>query len=223
IGTMSPLSKLSVAQTAETGVIEFRLGTNGADARNAILRKDTTTPWLFDIIGAAHPTVNAGAIRFFTSDQASGEKVRITAAGDVGIGTASPGIILTAKLTVRGGNLFEDSYLLQEWVSSVSNARIAYLGQSAFNDGIFSLRSRTGSADVVLSAYSANWFMLPVGIGTNTPQGVLDVVSTTGALIVPRMSTAQRDGFAAVNGMIIYNTTTNEFNFRENGAWITKN
>lgn len=61
-----------------------------------------------------------------------------------------------------------------------------------------------------------------VGIGTTSPQGALDVTSTTGALIVPRMTTAQRDALTAVNGMIIYNTTTNEFNFYENGAWVTK-
>ncbi|EQB62704.1 MAG: hypothetical protein RBG1_1C00001G0283 [candidate division Zixibacteria bacterium RBG-1] len=54
------------------------------------------------------------------------------------------------------------------------------------------------------------------------PQGALDVSSATGALIVPRMTTAQRDALTAVNGMIIYNTTTNQFNFREAGAWVTK-
>lgn len=61
-----------------------------------------------------------------------------------------------------------------------------------------------------------------VGIGNPNPAGALDVASTTGALIVPRMTTAQRDAFPPVNGMIIYNTTTNQFNFRENGAWVTK-
>lgn len=61
-----------------------------------------------------------------------------------------------------------------------------------------------------------------LGIGTTTPQGVLDIVSTTGALIVPRMTTTQRDALNAVNGMIIYNTTTNQFNFREGGGWVLK-
>lgn len=61
-----------------------------------------------------------------------------------------------------------------------------------------------------------------VGIGTVSPQGTLDVSSTTGALIVPRMTTAQRNALAGINGSIIYNTTTNQFNFYENGAWVTK-
>ena len=40
--------------------------------------------------------------------------------------------------------------------------------------------------------------------------------------IPPSMTTAERDALDAENGMIIYNTTTNAFNFYENGAWVTK-
>lgn len=76
------------------------------------------------------------------------------------------------------------------------------------------------SNSLVLGGTGAN--AVKVGIGTTSPQGALDVSSTTGALIVPRMTTAQRDALTAVNGMIIYNTTTNQFNFYENGAWVTK-
>ena len=63
-----------------------------------------------------------------------------------------------------------------------------------------------------------------VGIGTTTPatSAKLDIDSTTGAVLLPRMTTAQRDALTAVNGMIIYNSTTNAFNFYENGAWVAK-
>ncbi len=61
-----------------------------------------------------------------------------------------------------------------------------------------------------------------VGIGTTSPQGALDVNSTSGALVVPRMTTVQRDAITATDGMVIYNTTDNQFDFYENGAWVTK-
>ena len=51
----------------------------------------------------------------------------------------------------------------------------------------------------------------------------MDVVTTTGALIVPRLTTQERNGIKPpVNGMIIYNTDDNAFNFFENGAWVSK-
>ena len=57
--------------------------------------------------------------------------------------------------------------------------------------------------------------------GVPTTSAVLDLVSTTGALLVSRMTTAQRDNLTAANGMIVYNSTTNAFNFYENGSWVS--
>ena len=90
IGTAGPLSKLAVAQAPNTGTIEFRLGSNDASARDIIIRKDTTTPFETHFISAANPTVDAGTLRFFTSDQASGERMVIQFSGNVGIGTTNP-------------------------------------------------------------------------------------------------------------------------------------
>ena len=61
-----------------------------------------------------------------------------------------------------------------------------------------------------------------VGMGTTTPQGKLDITSSTGALIVPRMTTTERAGLPTINSSIIYNTDDEQFNFHENGAWIEK-
>ena len=48
------------------------------------------------------------------------------------------------------------------------------------------------------------------------------VGGTTNALQVPSVTTTERDAIKSINGMIVYNTTTNAFNFFENGAWVTK-
>jgi len=52
-----------------------------------------------------------------------------------------------------------------------------------------------------------------IGIGTTTPaaSAVLDITSTTGTLLVSRMSTVQRNALTAVVGMVIYNLTTGRF------------
>lgn len=55
-----------------------------------------------------------------------------------------------------------------------------------------------------------------VGINTTNPQGALDVMSSTGTFIPPRMTTAQRDVLVQPpSGAVIYNITTSalEFNY----------
>lgn len=60
-----------------------------------------------------------------------------------------------------------------------------------------------------------------VGIATNSPatSARLEIASTTGALLVPRMTTTQRNALTAVNGMIIYNTTTATLQGYQNSGW----
>jgi len=73
------------------------------------------------------------------------------------------------------------------------------------------------------TAVSAHAGAMTIGAAAApTTSALLDLSSTTGALLVPRMTTAQRDALTAANGMIVYNSTTNAFNFYENGAWVTK-
>lgn len=59
------------------------------------------------------------------------------------------------------------------------------------------------------------------GIGTDVPQGTLEVSSTTGAFIPPRMTTAQRNSLPRVEGSIIYNKDTGKLNFYDgvNSLW----
>lgn len=61
-----------------------------------------------------------------------------------------------------------------------------------------------------------------IGIGTLTPatSALMDLTSTTGALLLTRMTTTQRDALTAVNGMLIYNSTLNRIEAYENGSWV---
>lgn len=75
----------------------------------------------------------------------------------------------------------------------------------------------------VVSAVSALASLTSVAIGgalTNASTG-LEVNSTTRALLVSRMTTAEKNALTAVNGMIVYDSTLNKFQGYENGAWTS--
>ena len=52
-----------------------------------------------------------------------------------------------------------------------------------------------------------------VGIGTATPNSAaaLDINSTSKGLLMPRLTTAQRDAISPVAGLVIYNTSVEKF------------
>ena len=61
-----------------------------------------------------------------------------------------------------------------------------------------------------------------LGIGTTNPKGVLDLVSTTQPLYLPRMTTAERNLIVGISsGAVIFNTSINEFQGYTGTAWVT--
>jgi hypothetical protein len=66
------------------------------------------------------------------------------------------------------------------------------------------------------------------GVNSSTLQGeanltfdgsTLNISSTTGGVVIPRMTTTQRNSISNANGTMIYNTTDNVFQFYQNGSW----
>ena len=55
------------------------------------------------------------------------------------------------------------------------------------------------------------------GVGTQTPIAKLDV---QGEIMFGSFTDTQRDALTAADGMIIYNSSTNKFQGRANGAWV---
>jgi len=66
-----------------------------------------------------------------------------------------------------------------------------------------------------------------VGINIETPDAsaALDIVSTTGGLLVPRMTETQRDAISAAKGLVLFNITLNTLQINEGDAktanWVS--
>ncbi|MGB2698447.1 MAG: hypothetical protein WBD28_11400 [Candidatus Zixiibacteriota bacterium] len=213
VGTTSPGAKLDVyydntnsnsaAITIDNGtgpprqdVLDFRFG----GVTEARIRKATNSELFIGTV------INQG-IRFQTN---ATNRMAITNTGMVGIGTLSPGAGLVVS---GGGDIYNPAIGIENTDGDMEWRLVVH------DDSTFRVVKLSGSTLVPLAIEASNGH---VGVGTVTPQGALDVSSTTGAFIVPRMTITQRDALTAVNGMIIYNTSTNQFNFYENGSWVTK-
>jgi len=90
-------------------------------------------------------------------------------------------------------------------------------GTALNQQGYFSLGVNDGSAVVERVRITSDGRIGFGGVpGTSM---ALDVQSTTGAFVPPRMTTAQRNVMTATDGMVIYNTTTGRFEGYESGTW----
>lgn len=61
-----------------------------------------------------------------------------------------------------------------------------------------------------------------LAIGTTTVSNNSDValeIAGIRSLLFPRLTTTQRDALAGINGMVIYNSTANQFQMYQNGGW----
>ncbi|MBL4736277.1 MAG: hypothetical protein JKY18_13240, partial [Flavobacteriales bacterium] len=233
IGTTAPTDNLHIDRTDVNATITLDATSTGPNVASAIQHKRAgSLRWW---VGASG---NGGVddYEWFRYDNTGGflgtaMTIQRTT-GNVGIGSTAP----TSQLYISRGTGVAPHAFAQLTIEDDANnminilSPITGLGYLAFGDagdayiGGVVYDHNDNSIDLVannatrLSVTSAG----NVGIGTVSPQGALDVVSTTGALIVPRMTTVQRDALTAVNGMIIYNITTNQFNFREGGVWVLK-
>lgn len=60
-----------------------------------------------------------------------------------------------------------------------------------------------------------------LGLGTAPdPVAKLDITSTTQGFLAPRMDTSERDAISAVTGLMLYNTTTGQYEFFNGSIWV---
>lgn len=124
-------------------------------------------------------------------------------------------------ISVGGGTVDTGNFMSINWAAGDKYLEVELDAGSGFNSiGTTQLLSvpyalyASSSGDTTMWKKNGNDIYRGtgnVGIGTVNPMGALDVTSTTGAFMPPRMTTSQRDALTPLEGMIIYNTSVSKF------------
>ncbi len=150
-----------------------------------------------------------------------------------------------ADLGTSGALAGSYNYIAQSDGAKVSPFYASYLGGgNSVSDGTISsmwdfyAMSSSLAAGTVTNRYGiviepdsgytkSNWLSGVTQMGGSSvspaPSTILDLQSTTGALLVPRMSTADKTALTAAEGMIVYDTDLVELEGYMGGSWTPLN
>lgn len=133
--------------------------------------------------------------------------------------------IVSGVLKFRSAFSMLDSLLLQAKGTGGSTTGVASLvAVSNNNSNSAEVRVNATQTTNYITLHPLLGTFLGVTIGSSsapTTSAVLDLVSTTGAFLPPRMTTTQRDALTPTDGMILYNSTLATMQYRKAGAWIS--
>jgi hypothetical protein len=152
----------------------------------------------------------------------------VTFLNSVGIGGSAP--VTTLEVRRAGANIQffntsnggdTDLYLTGNNLGGTSRYGLfRFIANNFTNGGLYYLpnTTTTGSASVVFTATNN----VLIGTTTDNPRALLNLTSISKGLLLPRMTTFDRDlvsWVAGDAGMVIYNTTTNEFQGWDGTTW----
>jgi len=151
------------------------------------------------------------------------ERMRIDSSGNIIVGNASAAVNTLRYLDLYNTDTGSSAGVVTRMITSdVAGTGVA-IGQiiKYKNGSMLFQNTETNSAANMQFGIGVSERMRidsggNVGIGTASPatSAKLEIAGTTGALLVPRLTTTERNALTAVNGMIIYNTTDNQMQGR---------
>ncbi len=194
---------------------------------------------------AAGGPANASYHVLYAARQASGGVTLLNSASAVyinqdGTATGSGGLVVwdgSPNTAVSAANKYGSINVLGVQANNGRDVRAFAPGDKAYTrlvtssagylDSTLPLRIRSAANLIVVvdSAYAERLRIDAstghVALGTATPaqSALLDLSSTNAALLLPRLTTAQRDALQAVDGMLVYNTSIGVVQARTHGAW----
>jgi len=111
----------------------------------------------------------------------------------------------TAAGITETDTAYWNQHTIDTHIDSTGIAALGYVAGSQNIDDVLSEGNDAGAKGLV------NLGQLTIGSATTTTAVALEINSTTGALLLPRMTSAERDLLSPVTGMMIYNTHLNKF------------
>ena len=184
-------------------------------------------------------TASGEDLKLQSTSHATKGKVLLGAAGAsaydevndrLGIGTNAPEQKIHAKSTTSSyflGLQLESTFTnAQVLIYFVNDAQTwALMVSSGDNFGIRDVTGGNLDPFVIEASCPSGTLRLAsdgrVGMGAAPAVSAkLNIASTVGAFLLPRMTTAQRNALTGANGMMIYNTTNERTEYIENGAWV---
>lgn len=138
------------------------------------------------------------------------QKIPINTSGTVQlIGGSYPGVKMEAASGTYGTLLYQNT------VDDLNFGRVRYSdGALAGSTVVFAM---DGSTNVIHTDSNGT---VSIGTAAHYPSAKLRIDSTTGGLLLPRMTTAQRDAMTAYSGLVVYNTNTNQINYYNGSTWV---
>ncbi len=144
---------------------------------------------------------------------------------------ATTGISTFNELKVTSHTTFDGSVNGGVGIGTTSSGKALIVGTSiaaqfhVTNGGEVGIQTNNNFPGVQLDCARGTAIFGTVGAGTSNPQSGADFgaagFTTSRHMILPKVTTTQRGNLNGVaNGSIIYNTSTNKFQGRANGAWV---
>ena len=200
IGTTNPNAKLEVVETSSGVQLEVR-GTSSVGGQFQVANAGDDIYANLRAAGSSDDAIklDTNGPSFFNG-------------GNVGIGIETPFKQLHVSSDQESTKIVVDNSGID------NNTYGGWIGSNGDQTEILHLGTKFNSLYTTQMSIDSNG---NVGIGTTNPSAPLEVSSTTGGVIMPRMTTTQMNAISSpTDGEMIYNTTANKFYGRANGAWV---
>jgi hypothetical protein len=205
IGTASPDAKLEIVDSSN----HLNLKVANTISQSVLKFSDS------DGLGGLHLITDGTALP-------SNGALNIDSEGNVGLGTAN-----TAMPSGKGINIYDTNVARVNLKNSTTGDGVNDgITMSLNANGDFFIYNKEATGLIQLGTNSTTHVTLDengnLGIGTVSPSAPLEVSSTTGGVVFPRLTTAQRDAISTpTDGETIFNTTTNVVESWNGSGWIS--